>query len=92
MITVKELIEQLSKFDENLVVCVHCFEDTNPLEQVRIETKKKHCYDQGDHVLEFMDFKECVMLSDEGYHKLDEKGYMAGSSFEDDEEDYEEEE
>ena len=89
---VKELIELLSKFDENLVVCVHCFEDTNPLTQVRIETKENHCYDQGDHVLEFGDLKECVMLSDEGFYKLDENGYILRNDDDEDDEDYEEEE
>lgn len=75
--TVKELIEQLKKFDENLIVCVDCFEDTNLLRQVRVETKKNHCYDQGDHVVECNEFTECLMLSDRSYYKLDEKGYIS---------------
>ena len=89
---VKELIELLSKFDENLDVCVHCNEDTASLKQVRLESDENHCYDQGDHILECWNIGKCVMLSDEGFYKLDENGYILRNDDDEDDEDYEEEE
>lgn len=63
---VKELIERLKEFDENLEVAVYCNEDTDLVRQIRVETKDNHCYDQDYHILDVEDdlFK-CVMISSE---------------------------
>lgn len=62
---VKELIDVLKTFDEELIVTLQVREDSTMLRHVHVETKDHHTYDQGDHVLDFYELDKCLMLSDD---------------------------
>lgn len=81
---VKELIERLKEFDGELEVAICTWEQTNKIEQVRVETQNNHCYDKADHILEIIGKDKCVMIADEEL-PLDENNYGLKEYTEDEE-------
>ena len=62
---VKELIEKLKEYDENLEICLQVEECTAKIECIKYETKDNYSYDKNGHIIEYEGWNECLTLSDD---------------------------